>query len=494
MKYEKTSVILTGRGFGLLKLERISKGVDITLTLYIPYKKGRVLGVFTDGKCIVRDISSKTLECRVDDCSISDIHAAVVEEGAVILYGTTGKTRMWDANVLQAMRQNDTLKSSALNTVLPEGITPSLEHKSIGEITYSANENAKLNELNSVNFYEGLDLNPPRVDIFLDGDRVTQLDNDTDLGLDLIAEADKSADESFDSEIIVDNDNIQETAIEQKGESESEQSIEDAIQGNSRDTVNEQKVMPNQARRSKTNIDKVQNQAEKSISANKTADEKNAQNKFVKAIEQDAKAQFEDEPCLGSMLNQPLVSAVSKGKNKGFEDFEPLFKGADNDGKVFAIDERFITGVGMDNKIDNDCVSEESAAHAELPYLSEVRFLSEYFACPELKVPLKPVYPLKKTPPPVLREATALERNRDDIARLFEICPHIDELENLLEGTVWVRVEVDDNGFVAVGKVNDNICYAVRGSYSQPPASLTGAKWLPLNPERPNETGYWIVA
>lgn len=96
---------------------------------------------------------------------------------------------------------------------------------------------------------------------------------------------------------------------------------------------------------------------------------------------------------------------------------------------------------------------------------------------------------------PIGRRATYFERSRAQIEKVIEGGERFVELERLIPGSRFVKVNYDGKRFYIVGVIGcDYICYGVPAAYSsQPPEPLTGyARWLPLSlPHRID--GFWMM-
>lgn len=87
----------------------------------------------------------------------------------------------------------------------------------------------------------------------------------------------------------------------------------------------------------------------------------------------------------------------------------------------------------------------------------------------------------------------------EQIDDLFENYPRVDELEELLPNSKWVKIDFENDGNEYVlGLIYDQfdlkyICYGVPGEFnSVPPKQLGECQWLPLNPKEPGD-GYWVI-
>lgn len=142
---------MQGRGRGVLTLEKSGGSVNARFTSDVK-TKGATLGIITRERVFVRDYSGGTINLSIDCEDLSYIHAALVEGGSILLYGTCARERMWEANVLQLIWRNDALPSALLNLGSDKAL-PVREEE----------------------WYGGLQLYNDRVESFLDGERVTAI-------------------------------------------------------------------------------------------------------------------------------------------------------------------------------------------------------------------------------------------------------------------------------------------------------------------------------
>ncbi len=87
----------------------------------------------------------------------------------------------------------------------------------------------------------------------------------------------------------------------------------------------------------------------------------------------------------------------------------------------------------------------------------------------------------------------------EQIDDLFDNYPRVDELEELIPNSKWVKIDFENNGNEYVlGLIYDGfdlkyICYGVPGKFnSEPPKQLGECQWLPLNPKEPSD-GYFVI-
>ncbi|MBD5632536.1 MAG: hypothetical protein HDP34_04835 [Clostridia bacterium] len=91
------------------------------------------------------------------------------------------------------------------------------------------------------------------------------------------------------------------------------------------------------------------------------------------------------------------------------------------------------------------------------------------------------------------------ERMKDEIENLFKTYPCEKELENVVMGSRWVRINYGDNKFYVFGIISDEgkpryICYGVPTEQSYaPPESMQGlASFIPC-PAEERQRGYWVM-
>lgn len=110
--------------------------------------------------------------------------------------------------------------------------------------------------------------------------------------------------------------------------------------------------------------------------------------------------------------------------------------------------------------------------------------------------PAKSFYPLDQS-----SEGTFYSEIKEQLATLFEKYPEETFLNEIIPNSKWVRVDYEDDGqYFIIGLIYENnkvqyVCYGSPGEYSvEPPREFKGmSQWLPLDPEKPEELGYWII-
>lgn len=106
-------------------------------------------------------------------------------------------------------------------------------------------------------------------------------------------------------------------------------------------------------------------------------------------------------------------------------------------------------------------------------------------------------------PCPVACEAqnSFYDEIKNQISAIFEKYPEETFLNEIIANSKWAKVDYEDNGqYFVIGLIYENeevsyVCYGMPGEYSEkPPRELNGiCQWLPLDPEKPKELGYWIM-
>ncbi len=89
----------------------------------------------------------------------------------------------------------------------------------------------------------------------------------------------------------------------------------------------------------------------------------------------------------------------------------------------------------------------------------------------------------------------------DQLNELFSRYPREENLEALIDGSKWCKIDSDTAGrYYVVGLiyVDDEIkyiCYGVPGNYEiEPPSELKKySQWLPTDPKSPYTVGYWVM-
>ena len=124
MRYEKKMLILSGKGKGVVMIERSGAGVRFNLRTFglapMPQLKA---GIVTPRTVIIRDlppIADPSAMFVTDDLDLDKLHFAVFDD-EIILYGATGE-RMWESNLTDILLRRDRMTSP---TPTPQKLPPS---------------------------------------------------------------------------------------------------------------------------------------------------------------------------------------------------------------------------------------------------------------------------------------------------------------------------------------------------------------------------------
>lgn len=98
-------------------------------------------------------------------------------------------------------------------------------------------------------------------------------------------------------------------------------------------------------------------------------------------------------------------------------------------------------------------------------------------------------------------KSTFYDEIKGQLSLLFERYPEETFLNEIIPNSKWVKVDYENNGqYFVIGLMYEEnevayVCYGMPGEYSvTPPREFAGlSQWLPLDPEKPNELGYWIM-
>lgn len=98
-------------------------------------------------------------------------------------------------------------------------------------------------------------------------------------------------------------------------------------------------------------------------------------------------------------------------------------------------------------------------------------------------------------------KSTFYDEIKGQVSLLFERYPEETFLNEIIPNSKWVKVDYENNGqYFVIGLMYEDdevayVCYGMPGEYSvTPPREFAGlSQWLPLDPEKPNELGYWIM-
>lgn len=90
---------------------------------------------------------------------------------------------------------------------------------------------------------------------------------------------------------------------------------------------------------------------------------------------------------------------------------------------------------------------------------------------------------------------------KEQIESLFNKYPEETFLNEIIPNSKWIKVDYEDSGeFYVIGLIYEDekikyISYGVPGEFKvKPPKELTeNAQWLPLDPTKPEDLGYWLT-
>lgn len=90
---------------------------------------------------------------------------------------------------------------------------------------------------------------------------------------------------------------------------------------------------------------------------------------------------------------------------------------------------------------------------------------------------------------------------KEQLDALFERYPEETFLCEVIPNSKWIKVDYEDSGeYYVIGLIYENeklkfISYGIPGQYDvAPPRELSeNAQWLPLDPDKPQDLGYWLT-
>ena len=112
---------------------------------------------------------------------------------------------------------------------------------------------------------------------------------------------------------------------------------------------------------------------------------------------------------------------------------------------------------------------------------------------------------IKNEKPLNIQEEKASENFYDEIKEqiesLFSRYPEESFLNEIITNSKWIKVDYEDSGeYYVIGLIYDDgkikyISYGIPGEYKiKPPRELSeNAQWLPLDPNKPEDLGYWLT-
>lgn len=512
MKFVKKIVILLGRGRGVLTLEKTVGGVNARFSSDVK-TKGATFGVITRDKVYVRDYSGGSINISLECDDLSYIHAALVESGKILLYGTCAREKMWEANVLQLIWRNDALPAALANF---------------------KNEGTLVRE---EQWYDGLQLYNDRVESFLDGERVTAINERLAPTIDYSTRPELTESENdmllaqkveealtIAHGVIVPRLNVNTSGGDKRSDELCEvaasYSPEDEGEKVELETKSE-RVEGEEPRVSACDV--VEKESYATDASGDCREELSSETTEVTSddgspeeVRQETRETEAPQAGGGAAHGENSLQQLAERETSGTPVLQEEPPSAEidinrlssrrkdlNNTALVEIYERSSALNGGEEfdmsailKYDEDGVAQpvEESGSGEPPYRTDAAFLAEYFEAAEIMPPVVPVYPLiKVSEPPHIRKATPLELHKDDVEKLFESAPRFTALEKLLPETVWVSVDMD-GGTLAVGVMGGKLCYAVEGTYSpEAPPNLIDPKFVPAEPTRPNGKGYWLM-
>ncbi len=89
---------------------------------------------------------------------------------------------------------------------------------------------------------------------------------------------------------------------------------------------------------------------------------------------------------------------------------------------------------------------------------------------------------------------------KEQLSVLFDKYPEETFLKEVIPNSKWVKVDYETDGaYYVIGLIYENekikfVCYGVPGEFSERPNNelVSEGQWLPLDPEKPEDLGYWI--
>ena len=121
--------------------------------------------------------------------------------------------------------------------------------------------------------------------------------------------------------------------------------------------------------------------------------------------------------------------------------------------------------------------------------------------CETEQMSLLSTYPEEQSFSKVSSQTNFYDEIKGQLSLLFERYPEETFLTEIIPNSKWVKVDYEDNGqYFVIGLLYENekveyVCYGMPGEFSTKPPRELGdlSQWLPLDPEKPNELGYWIM-
>lgn len=143
----------------------------------------------------------------------------------------------------------------------------------------------------------------------------------------------------------------------------------------------------------------------------------------------------------------------------------------------------------IDKSLCEECQSDKCA---------NCNYRNAFYNRPPTNVTKQPLYPENDTKESNLDFYNEI---KGQLSILFERYPEETFLNEIIPNSKWVKVDYEDNGkYFVIGLIYEDekvsyVCYGMPGEYTfDPPKEFSGiSQWLPLDPEKPNELGYWLM-
>lgn len=198
----------------------------------------------------------------------------------------------------------------------------------------------------------------------------------------------------------------------------------------------------------------------------------------------------------------PLLLGATNGKKPSSLDYELAenIHILDDENLTCAAAEEAVKNIEFDNEeqaaIDNAIACEMGGSEKCLHCKYRTAFFED---CETENIQTKKqTFPQHKI---AVQEEKFYDEIKEQLEVLFERYPEETFLCEIIANSKWVKVDYDDSGeYYVIGLIYDNneiryICYGVPGQYdTAPPRELSeNAQWLPLDPNKPEDLGYWLT-
>lgn len=433
MRYEKKLIILSGYGKGVVMAERSGLGVKFALrTFGLPRRTDYKAGIVTPTTVAVRDLPSSADPAAVfflEDMPLDKVHFAVFDD-ELCLYGATCP-KMWESNLMDLLRK-DAAPPKPQERVLPE-LPPIVEPPA------------------SLPLPDGTGIPQSRLALY--GDEA--IANDNFYSTVDLAPAMARLDRFLDEPRILSADIAPEIKPHSDAVAPSDYTLETtATADESATEKNDYGAKGEDMADYETTGDGIIDAADAVVPAPEQAERISDGAIHVEGLT----AQTEAESDTGDVDKESEAAAVALRERRE-----------------------------MTGRSDRPAPVSESPSELAAKWLRG-RSTSAVVSPKEIKV--RKVRSAEHVRP--LREAAFIERNSDDVDKLFSLAPKDEELTALLPDIEWVKVEFDGQS-VSVGRSgNSFLCYAVAGVYEKV-APIDDAQWLPQIKTAPTGKGYWLV-